>query len=299
MPMARCALLLESLVAGPAWACVLKLAGAAAALLATCDAVSGQTRIVPPYSVDAELGQSYIRLLGTSGQSAYYWSADTTPLTSNAFLLAPGLILTNAGGAYSGYAFIEGSPTQAGTFGATITAWLDSGRSYSAYFTFNVTNGGAPGLFTEPASQTNSAGAAASFAVSAYGALPLAYQWQFNGAAIPGATSNTYGITSLLPRQGGTYDVIVTNALGRIASSNATLVVGAAVTVAPFVLQSALQDQTITISFAAAVGTAYTIQASADLINWTPLTNFTASTSGILFSDSATNSIHFYRAWHP
>jgi hypothetical protein len=287
MPLARYALPLQSLVAGPSWACVLRLAGAATAMLGACDAVSGASEIYPPYFVDAELGHPYIRVLGTTGSSAYYWSADTTPTDADTFPLAPGLFLTNDTG------FIGGVPTQAGTFTATITAWTYS-DSFSALFTFTITNGGAPGLFTQPASQNDNVGAAASFAVSAYGALPLTYQWQFDGTAIPGATTNTYSIASLQHSQGGSYNVIVSNKLGHITSSNALLAIET-----PYVLQPRLLDQSISVSFPAVLGMNYTIKASSDLINWTPRTNITASTISVLFSDPATNSVFFYRAWHP
>jgi hypothetical protein len=291
MPMTRCALALQTLVLGPSWACVLRLTGTTAALLGACDAVSGASAIVPPYTVKAELGHAYTRVLGTSVDIAHSWSASSGNLRSATFTLAPGLYLTNATG------FIGGVPTQAGTFTTTITAWEDvgnTGLSTSDLFTFTITNGGTPGLFTQPVGNTNNVGAAVSLEVSAYGALPLSYQWQYNGAAIPGATTNTYGIANLQQSQSGTYNVLVSNVLGSIASSNATLVVNS-----PFILQSVLQDQTITLSFPAVPGTVYTIQASADLINWTPISNVTASTSAVLVSNSATNSSLFYRAWHP
>lgn len=287
MPMVRCALPMQSLLAGPSWACVLRLAGAATALLGTCDAVSGQSQIYPPYTVNAEVGHPYIRVLGTTGYSAYYWTADTISLDTNTFELAPGLFLTNESG------FIGGVPTHAGTYTATITAWTWS-ENLSALFTFTITNGGPPGLFTQPLSQTNSPGATASFTVSAFGVLPLKYQWQFDGVNISGATDNTYTIANLQQSQSGSYNVIVTNKLGRISSSNAVLVIQT-----PYILQPILQNQTISISFPALLGTNYTIESSADLIHWTPRTNFTATTPAVLFSDPATNSFLFYRAWHP
>ena len=54
----------------------------------------------------------------------------------------------------------------------------------------------------------------------------LLYQWQFNGAALAGATNATLVITNVQFANAGTYDLIVSNSAGTATSSNATLVVG-------------------------------------------------------------------------
>src|ERR1017187_6948686 len=51
-----------------------------------------------------------------------------------------------------------------------------------------------PSITTQPASQTVTAGLAATFSVTASGTAPLSYQWWRNGTAISGATSASYTI---------------------------------------------------------------------------------------------------------
>jgi hypothetical protein len=83
----------------------------------------------------------------------------------------------------------------------------------------------APTITGQPQSQTVGVGANARFTVSAGGSPPLAYQWQFNGADVPGATQAELAVTSVKPEQAGTYRVRVTNPAGEKLSAEAILVV--------------------------------------------------------------------------
>lgn len=86
------------------------------------------------------------------------------------------------------------------------------------------TAGPAPLLVVrQPQSVAVDAGSPAEFMVSASG-LPLArFQWQFNGAPIAGATSNTFKIPAAQPAHEGTYTVILSNGLTSVASAPAIL----------------------------------------------------------------------------
>ena len=86
-----------------------------------------------------------------------------------------------------------------------------------------------PLILTQPANQTVTVGASASFTASAGGTPPLSYQWQFNGTNIGGADGSVLLLTNAQLAQAGSYSVVVTNALGSAISSNAVLTV----TVAP------------------------------------------------------------------
>jgi hypothetical protein len=63
---------------------------------------------------------------------------------------------------------------------------------------------------------------AATFSVKAN--LAAAYQWQLNGADVPGATSASYRIDFVKPEHVGTYKVIVSNAFGSVESEEAQLI---------------------------------------------------------------------------
>jgi len=85
----------------------------------------------------------------------------------------------------------------------------------------------APSITTQPAAATVTAGASASFSVTASGSS-LTYQWYKDSAAISGATSATYTISSTSSTDAGTYYVVVSNSAGSVTSSSATLTVNTA-----------------------------------------------------------------------
>jgi len=84
-----------------------------------------------------------------------------------------------------------------------------------------------PQIYTQPGSQIAASNAAASFAVSAYGAAPLKYQWSFDGVAIQGATSATLTISQAHNTNAGTYQVVVSNTFGSVTSLVSELIVAA------------------------------------------------------------------------
>ena len=84
-----------------------------------------------------------------------------------------------------------------------------------------------PVIAAQPRSQAVSAGTAVTFSVSASSALPLTYQWQRNGVAIPGATTAVLGIARAQAADAGSYTVVVTTTAGTVTSAVATLTLGA------------------------------------------------------------------------
>src|SRR5262245_39146377 len=82
-----------------------------------------------------------------------------------------------------------------------------------------------PTILTQPIPITVVAGAQAQFTVTAEGSSPLSFQWRKDGAAIPGATGDTYTIASASADDAGSYTVTVTNAAGSVTSDPATLTV--------------------------------------------------------------------------
>jgi hypothetical protein len=82
-----------------------------------------------------------------------------------------------------------------------------------------------PSIVTQPATVTTFEGASASFVVGARGTGPLAYQWFFDGAAMPGKTSHALQIDNALLGHAGQYHAVVTNLYGAVTSSPATLAI--------------------------------------------------------------------------
>jgi len=80
-----------------------------------------------------------------------------------------------------------------------------------------------PSFATQPASQSVPPGANATFAANATSGLPLTYQWQKNGVAIPGATTTTLTLTNVQVSNLGSYTLVATNSVGPTTSNAAAL----------------------------------------------------------------------------
>ena len=101
----------------------------------------------------------------------------------------------------------------------------------------SVTPNPPPSISAQPQAQSTVSGQTAMFSVTASGAGTLTYQWQVstnsgvswgNVSGGTGATSPSYTTDTLTASNNGAqYQVIVTNALGSVTSSAATLTVGA------------------------------------------------------------------------
>lgn len=80
-------------------------------------------------------------------------------------------------------------------------------------------------ITSQPKDQTLSVFADASFSALASGDPPLAYQWRFNGIALPGMTTSNLTITNVQRSSLGDYDLTVSNLSGSVTSQVATLTI--------------------------------------------------------------------------
>ena len=83
----------------------------------------------------------------------------------------------------------------------------------------------APSIATQPQSTTAVAGNSVTFTVVATGYPSPTYQWRKSSVSIPGAVSSSYTISSVNTSDAGIYSCVVTNSLGSVISTSATLVV--------------------------------------------------------------------------
>jgi len=90
-----------------------------------------------------------------------------------------------------------------------------------------------PFITGQPTDQIAAQGTNASFAVQALGFAKTAYQWQFNGVNLFGATNSMLILSNVQNTANGSYRCIVSNPAGALTSSNALLTV-----VLPPVIQS-------------------------------------------------------------
>jgi hypothetical protein len=108
---------------------------------------------------------------------------------------------------------------------------------------YEFQGGASPAITVQPQSQTVYSGSNVTFTASADGAPPLLWQWQFKGAAIPGATTATLNLNQVTTNQSGNYTVAVTNSYGFDHSQVAALTVQDS---AP-VITSQPQDQIVAV----------------------------------------------------
>jgi hypothetical protein len=112
------------------------------------------------------------------------------------------------------------------------------GNDYTLTYTFNSGFSGfgagvplacsAPVITSQPVSQSLCAGGgSANLTVAATG-TGLTYQWRKAGVNITGATSSNYSIATAALSDSGSYDVVISNSCGSVASSAATLTINSA-----------------------------------------------------------------------
>lgn len=242
---------------------------------------------------------------GTVGQSLQYGFTYTgTPSVPAVWqvsgTLPPGLSYSPApiaGSIRSASPVITGTPTTAGSFTITVQAFNAQGLTNNVrhQIVFQIGGGAAvaPSISAQPQSQTVVAGASVTFSVTATGTPAPTYQWTFNGAPIPGATSATLSLTNVQAANAGSYAVNVSNSAvtAPVASAAATLTVNPAggpapVIVAPPLSVTAAAGGTAALSVVA-TGTGNTYQwrrAGADIAGATDATlilrNVSAANAG-------------------
>jgi len=142
-------------------------------------------------------------------------------------------------------------------------------------------------------------GSNVTFRVSVDGFGPAAYQWQFNGQTLLGATNSILNLTNVQPFQADAYAVTVRNPAGAVTTSNAMLTV------------AVLPAQLSGVSFGAdglrfeVTGPGYAtylIQATHDWREWRTISTNTAPASGsfeVIDPDAALFNRRCYRVLQP
>jgi glucose/arabinose dehydrogenase len=111
---------------------------------------------------------------------------------------------------------------QVGPDGSLYYLARGAGAIYKVQYTASL----APGITTQPASQTALIGQPVTFTVAASGSQPLTYQWQRNGVNINGATGASYTIPAVAAGDNGAhFRVIVSNTFGGTTSDDAILTI--------------------------------------------------------------------------
>ncbi|HLP78353.1 MAG TPA: hypothetical protein VK327_15720, partial [Candidatus Paceibacterota bacterium] len=115
-----------------------------------------------------------------------------------------------------------------GSAGQTsVPFWLTNVVAISGGSTHSLAllNDGTPYVIRQPWNLVAWSGTDIQFDAAALGQAPLAYQWQFNGTDLTGATNASLALTNLLVTQAGNYRCIISNSVGSVSTRLATLTV--------------------------------------------------------------------------
>jgi len=144
-------------------------------------------------------------------------------------------IVEAAGGSFR--ALVKEFPATADSGGKVTIAYTQGSADWPKSSGVEIVAGSSatsPTITTQPIGQTVSVGQSASFSVAASGTAPLSYQWQKNGTMISGATGPSYVTPAASAADNGsTFRVIVSNSVGSVTSTSATLTVTSSGTLPP------------------------------------------------------------------
>lgn len=176
--------------------------------------------IVPPVDEAATSGYpaTFSVVASGSGTLSYQWSDKNGPI---------------AGATSATYTTPATSAADNGdTFTVTIASSASATTVTSTPVTLSVDAPANVVITTQPISQSVVVGDTATLTVAATGSPQLTYQWyQVGSGAIPGATQSSYTTPVFTTTATESFYVVVTNALGSVQSSTATVTIGAAIPV--------------------------------------------------------------------
>ena len=222
--------------------------GSITSSIATLTVLSPPVIVTPPTSTSVSAGSNVSFTVTASGTAplSYQW-------------LKNGVALANGGnvtGSTTPTLFLATlSTADAANYSVIVTN--SSGSITSTIATLTVLL--PPGILTQPASASVLAGSNVSFTVTASGTAPLAYQWLKNGVAlanggnVSGATTATLSLANVSATDTANYSLTVTNSVGSITSTIATLTV---------LLPPAIVTQPASASIAAGSNVSFTVTAS-------------------------------------
>ena len=233
-PVLRVAAAVEEMITASSVGAVLKSVALATASLGAIDSLAGATTAQLVTSNNSPSGISVT--VGTAGVAVAISLTGTNTATQSWTItgpIAPGLSfsgLTSAGTTNTSILLLSGTPTTAGIYEVTLTAWQNlngSGNAHSYFYTVTVTAGATspPTITSQPQSQTVGAGGSVTFYVGASGNPAPTIQWNKNGVAIAGETGTALTLNNVQAADAATYTAVATNSTDSVTSSGAVLTV--------------------------------------------------------------------------
>ncbi len=236
---------------------------------------------------DGKIGLFYSAMLeATGGQQPLTWSLG--PRSA----LPPGLSIEPP----TGLAWIQGTPTKAGTFQFTIRVTDAIGRSFDQSFTMNVSAGVQIDTGTLPDASVSSA--YLSQLQGSGGQQP--YFWVFVAGSLPsGINLSSSGAIQGITTQLGTFTFTVRliDSTGQIVEKTLNLNVTSGATAQPKFTSASIVNGQLRVLISGTIGSVVTVEASTDLEQWTPVGTVAMNAANAEFVDTATSqhSQRFYR----
>ena len=172
-----------------------------------------------PQNVTVDAGQTATFSVTATGHAVlqYQWLEDGTPIpgANGASYTTPTTTSKNNGESFR----VEVS----NSYGAVL--------SLPALLTVVTTAADYPVIVTQPVSKNGCTNGTVELSVVATNAT--AFQWQFDGANIPGATGSIYTITNAQASESGTYTCVVSNPLASVTTNPVTVSIGSKITTQP------------------------------------------------------------------
>ncbi len=167
----------------------------------------------------------------------------------------------------------------AGSYTALATNSFGSVTSSVATLTVHVP----PSISSHPQSQTVAPGSNVTLTVVASGTPSPDYRWRKNGVGATSRTNASTTITNFQSSDEAGYDVVVTNVVGAVTSSTATLYLNSPLRFTNLTRQLNVHFTSLLIG---AANTNYVIDYSEDTTNWFPIRTNSSATGLINFSDT-------------
>ena len=130
---------------------------------------------------------------------------------------------------------LDGTPTNAGQYLLSLTAWESAGgRNTSTSFTYVINIAAAPNsaptITTQPTAKTVPVGGTVQFVAAVAGSPTPSLQWFKGSSPISGATTTILTISGATSADAATYTLVATNSQGSVTSDTVTLTVTGGVT---------------------------------------------------------------------
>ena len=224
--------------AGGYQAVVTSAGGSVTSRVAVLTVLMPPTITIQPTNQTVAVGGTATFAVAASGTAplSYLWWFNGAPLLrqTNATLVLPGV--TNG---------------QAGTYFVFVTNV--AGQAMSAIVSLTVLD--PPRITAQPTARKVAQGVTVNFKVTATGSAPLSYRWRKDGLTLPGATAATLSLPNVQTNDAGSYSVVVSNLVGAVTSSAATLTV---------VMPPSITVQPISQTVAEGVSVTFTVAATGD-----------------------------------